>query len=348
MIWPHSAVTIEPVARLARIAEDCGFDTYYVGDSQMIWNDVWVALAICAAETDRIKLGTGVTNTVTRHPSVTANAAMTLNMVSKGRAVLGVGAGDSSVRTAGMNPDKLPQLKEKVTMMRALLNGEEVEVQLSEEQLAKRAWGVETTIRTAGAETWGKVPIEIAVMGPKSAAGAAEVADGVMVDGHMGGNAEGARRTVEAVAEGAARVGKDPSSVRIIAALDASIDDDRTTALDKVRPTAARTIARKQYLPDTIGVDHADVVEAVTSAYKFYDHLDLTAKHKQLIPDEVAQKTTFGGTPDDLVAKVQELEEAGVTDIALEITSQDEEGARVTLERFTAEVLPRVTATAKA
>ena len=152
----------------------------------------------------------------------------------------------------------------------------------------------------------------------------------------MGGNAEGARRTVEAVAEGAARVAKDPSTVRIIAALEASIDDDSTKALDKVRSTSARTIARKQYLPATIGVDHADVVEAVTKSYKFYDHLDLTAKHKQLIPDEVALKTTFGGTPDHLVAKVEELEEAGVTDIALEITSQDEEGARTTLERFKA------------
>jgi 5,10-methylenetetrahydromethanopterin reductase len=342
MIWPNSAEDLGPVVRLAQVAEEHGYEIYYVGDSQMIWNDVWVALTCCAAATERIKLGTGVTNTVTRHPTVTANAAMTLNMVSDGRAVLGVGAGDSAVRTAGLNPHKLVKMKEAIEIMGALLRGEEVDIELAPEVAAKRAWGVENRIRIVGTERWGNLPIHTAVMGPKSAAAVAEVCDGVMVDGHMGGNAEGARRTAEVAAEGARRAGKDPSSVRVIAALQAAIDDDRTKALDEVRSTAARTIARKQYLPDTIGVEHADVVKAVTEAYKFYEHLDLTSRHQELIPDEVAMKCTFGGTPQDLIDKVRELEEAGITDIALEITSQDEDSARTTLERFATEVAPKV------
>ncbi len=91
MIWPFSGVTVEPVVRLAQVAEKCGFETVYIGDSQMIWNDVWVALTCCALATERVKLGPGVTNTVTRHPAVTANAVTTLNMISGRRAVLGVG-----------------------------------------------------------------------------------------------------------------------------------------------------------------------------------------------------------------------------------------------------------------
>jgi 5,10-methylenetetrahydromethanopterin reductase len=342
MIWPHSTETILPVVRITQAAEELGYETSYVGDSQMIWNDVWVILGWCAAVTDRIKLGTGVTNTVTRHPAVTANAAMTLNMASNGRAVLGIGAGDSAVRTAGLNPHKMPEMRHAIELMNALLAGEEIDAPPPADPTRKKAWGVESKIRLVGAEQWGKLPIETAVMGPKSAAQAAEISDGVMVDGHMGGNAEGARRTREAVIEGCERAGKDPDSVRIIAAIDASIDDDRGKALDKVRSTAARVIARKVYLPDTIGVEHADVVAAVTESYKFYDHLDLKSKHQELIPDEVAMKTTIGGTPADCIAKVKELEGAGVTDIALEVTSQNEESALTTIRRFATEVIPYV------
>jgi 5,10-methylenetetrahydromethanopterin reductase len=342
MVWPHSDVDIAPVVRLAQAAEHHGFEIYYIGDSQMIWNDAWIALAMCAAATERIMLGTGVTNTVTRHPTVTANTAMSLNMVSNGRAILGVGAGDSAVRTAGLNPHKLPQMREAIEMMGALLRGEEIDAPVPPEVVAKRAWGVERKIHIAGTERWGSVPIHAAVMGPKSAASMAEVSDGVIVDGHMGGNAEGARRTCEAVAEGEARAGKERGSVRVIAALQTAIDDDRSTALDECRATAARTIARKQYLPDTIGVEHADVVEAVTESYKFYKHLDLTAAHRKLIPDVVAMKTTMGGTPQDCIDKARELEAAGITDIALEITSQSEESGRITLERFASEVIPHI------
>jgi 5,10-methylenetetrahydromethanopterin reductase len=126
MIWPHSGTTIEPVVNLARLAEGCGFDTVYVGDSHMLWNDVYVCLACCAQATQRVKLSPGVTNPVTRHPAVTANAIMSLNMLSKGRAVLGIGAGDSAVRTTGLSPAKMTQLRESVEFMRSLLSGQGV------------------------------------------------------------------------------------------------------------------------------------------------------------------------------------------------------------------------------
>jgi 5,10-methylenetetrahydromethanopterin reductase len=156
----------------------------------------------------------------------------------------------------------------------------------------------------------------------------------------MGGNFEGASATVQAVADGARRAGKDPSSVRVIAALDAAVDDDRSRALDKVRPTAARNIARKPWLPKTLGEEHAEVVRAVSEAYRFYEHLDLTAKHKGLIPDEVAMKCCIAGTPEDCIGKARELRSAGVTDIAIFVTTQDEEYSHQTIERFAKEVIP--------
>lgn len=342
MIWPFSGATVEPVVRLARTAEECGFESVYVGDSQMIWNDVWITLAACAVATKRVKLGPGVTNTVTRHPAVTANAIMTLNMLSEGRAVLGVGAGDSAVRTAGLSPARLPQLRERLQFMRDLLDGREVEALRPAEEEAKRTWGRVDRVRLVGAEQWGKIPIQFACMGPEAVKMTAELCDGVIVDGHMGGNAEGARFTVATATEAARRAGRDPGALRFIAAIDAAIDDDRTKALDKVRPTAARNIARKPWLPATLGVEHADVVKAVSESYKFYQHLDLTAQHRKLIPDEVAMKCCIAGTPADCVAKGKELKAAGITEISIFITSQDEDGSHRILRRFRDEVIPRV------
>lgn len=342
MIWPHSGNTVEPVVRLAQTAEACEFETVYVGDSQMIWNDVWVTLGACAVATKKVRLGTGVTNTVTRHPAVTANAVMTLNMLSDGRAVLGVGAGDSAVRTAGLSPTRLPGIRERIGFMRGLLKGEEVDALEWGIDSADGTWGSEAKLHLVGAEEWGKAPIQLACMGPKSVFAAGEICDGVIVDGHMGGNAEGVRKTVETAMQGAAGVNKDMKDFRYIAAIDAAIDDDRKKALDKVRPTAARNIARKPWLPDTLGVDHADVVKAVTESYKFYQHLDLTAKHKELITDEVAMKCCIAGTPEDCVAKGKELKEAGINEISIFITSQDEEGSHSVLKRFAEEVFPNI------
>jgi 5,10-methylenetetrahydromethanopterin reductase len=342
MIWPHAGNDLDPVVRLAQTAEACDFETVYIGDSQMIWNDVWVALGACAVSTSKVRLGTGVTNMVTRHPAVTANAAKSLNMLSKGRAVLGVGAGDSAVRTAGLSPARLPQIRQRIEFMRALLQGKEVDALEWGVDSEANTWGSESKIHVVGAEQWGNLPIQLACMGPTSVRAAGELCDGVIVDGHMGGNAEGVRKTVETAIEGAKNAGKDASSLRFIAAIDAAIDDDRTKALDKVRPTAARNIANKPWLPDTLGVEHADVVKEVTESYKFYQHLDLTAKHKELIPDEVAMKCCIAGTPEDCIAKGKELKEAGINEISLFITSQDEDGSHNVLKRFAEEVFPHI------
>ncbi len=342
MIWPHSGTGIEPVVRLAQSAEECGFETVYIGDSQMIWNDVWVSLGACAMATERVRLGTGVTNTITRHPSVTANAIMSLNMVSKGRAVLGIGAGDSAVRTAGLSPARIKELRERILFMQALLQGEEVDALEWGSGIRENTWGRETTLHLVGAQEWGNIPIQLACMGPKSVKVAGEICDGVIVDGHMGGNAEGVRMTVKAASEGAESVGRDPGSLRYIAAIDAAIDDDRGKALDKVRPTAARNIARKPWLPDTLGVVHSDIVKRVTESYKFYQHLDLTAKHREIIPDEVVMKCCIAGTAQDCIAKGQELKEAGINEISIFITSQDEMVSNNILQRFAKEVIPHV------
>ena len=149
---------------------------------------------------------------------------MTLNMLSKGRAVLGVGAGDSAVRTAGLSPARLPQIRERMEFIRALLDGREVDALRPPEELDKKTWGRVDKVRLLGTEQWGRVPLQLAVMGLNSAEATGEFCDGVIVDGHMGGNAAGVRATVAAVQAGAKKAGRTLKDFRFIAAIDAAID----------------------------------------------------------------------------------------------------------------------------
>lgn len=98
------------VVDLIERAEALGFAGAWVADSQSIMRDAWAVLAAAAGRTERILLATGVTNPVTRHPAVLAGAIATLDELSGGRALLGIGVGESAVRTLGLAPARLAAL----------------------------------------------------------------------------------------------------------------------------------------------------------------------------------------------------------------------------------------------
>ena len=83
--------------RAARSAEDHGWDGLYFADTQCLSGDIYSAMCLAAKATSRLKVGTSVTNPVTRLPAVTASAITTVQVESDGRAVLGIGRGDSSL-----------------------------------------------------------------------------------------------------------------------------------------------------------------------------------------------------------------------------------------------------------
>ena len=81
-VWTTGIAWPGAVERAATRAEAAGFDGLAVVDSQNLAGDPWVGLALAARETDRLRLGTAVTNPVTRHPAVTASAAVTLQVAA--------------------------------------------------------------------------------------------------------------------------------------------------------------------------------------------------------------------------------------------------------------------------
>ena len=101
-----------PIARLAAAqaerAEQRGWDGILFADSQNLAGDVYVTLALAAEATGRIAIGTGVTNPYTRHPAVTAASIATIQELTEGRAVLGIGRGDSALAYLGLAPAPVP------------------------------------------------------------------------------------------------------------------------------------------------------------------------------------------------------------------------------------------------
>ena len=114
-------------AYIARMVEDMGFAAMLFPDSQNLAPEVWSELALAANATTTLKLGPGVTNSLTRDPAVTACAALTLQAESEGRAVLGIGRGDSSVQRIGKHESNVASFCAYLDAVQSYLRGDAVD-----------------------------------------------------------------------------------------------------------------------------------------------------------------------------------------------------------------------------
>jgi 5,10-methylenetetrahydromethanopterin reductase len=302
---------IEEIASLAQRAEELGFAGIWVADSQSIFRDVYCALTLCAARTARLKLATGVTNPVTRHPATVACSLATLDELSGGRAVLGIGVGESSVETLSLRPARIARLEQSALVLRALLAGEEVEWD--------GAW-----IRM----TWrGRpVPIVFASSGPRSLEAAGRVADGVLFQ-------VGASPAMVSYALGHVERGAAGRAVTRYMRLACAVDDDREAARSAVTgyvAAAAGTVFRSA--PAEV-LDEAllDDIRTLKQRYDYYQHTSSAAPHAELVTDRILDAIAISGTPEEAVPRFRELIARGVDEFVLTVTSPRPEDILQTL-----------------
>ena len=120
-------MSIERIVGLTRQAESAGFKYGWIFDSHVLWKEPYPLLTLMATNTQRMRLGTCVTNPATRDLTVTASLFATLNLISGGRMELGIGRGDSSRRVMGKKPVSWSQLEAAVKEFRDLTSGREVQ-----------------------------------------------------------------------------------------------------------------------------------------------------------------------------------------------------------------------------
>ncbi|MEC8369990.1 MAG: LLM class flavin-dependent oxidoreductase, partial [Pseudomonadota bacterium] len=111
--------------------EDLGYDSAWAPDSQMIWSDCYATLALAAANTSRIRLGTGVAIAGTRLAPVTAHSIASINKLAPGRTFLGIGTGHTAMRIMGQKPVGPTAFREYLRVVRGLLDGQEVDYTLN-------------------------------------------------------------------------------------------------------------------------------------------------------------------------------------------------------------------------
>ena len=180
----------------------------------MLWQDLYVYMTHALAATERIVVGSGVTNPLTRHPSVTASAHATLADLHPGRVVLGIGRGDNAVRTLGLKPVPTAELAETVPRLRAWMAGEEA---------------AGTRIRWADE----RVPIMLCATGPKNLRLAGALADIAMI--YVGVHPASVRWAIDHVRAGAEEAGRDPDEVEIAALCAMHVSDDQEEAWEECR-----------------------------------------------------------------------------------------------------------------
>jgi 5,10-methylenetetrahydromethanopterin reductase len=312
---------IREIVDLAKLAESFDFSHVWIGDSQMIWREASVTLGALAMATGRVKLGTAVTNPLTRHPAVTASAFSSLHELSGGRGVLGIGLGDSAVETLGIAPAKMQVLRESIALIRLLANGEDVDYCGHKIKLVHACAGM---------------PIWVGATGPKMLELAGEIADGVIM-------MTGALPTLIShglgrISAAAVKAGRDPAQIETAAWVPMSISSDNSKlAKDNVRAHVARWAMRKQPVDFEPGI--ARVITEIRKAYDYYGHLSPGSPQSKVVTDELVDLCTIAGTPDECLRKVRELEQCGVNQIAL-VTHGDGRAEQIKL--FANEVLARI------
>ncbi len=216
-------ITLKPdmspdrVVALARQAEQAGFGYGWLFDSHVLWLEPYPLLTLMALNTKRMRLGTCVTNPASRDPSVTASALATLNLISGGRMDLGIGRGDSARRVLGKKPTTLARLEEAVRIIKDLATGAPTDYDGEQIQME---WAR------------GDLPVWIAGYGPKALHLTGRLADGVILqfaDPHL------IKWCMGFVREGAEAAGRDPNSIRVMAAAPVWVSDDLATAREHVR-----------------------------------------------------------------------------------------------------------------
>jgi 5,10-methylenetetrahydromethanopterin reductase len=301
--------------QLAKVTEQLGYSHIWVGDSHLIWREAYVNMAAIALNTTRVKLGTGVTNPLTRHPSVIASAYATLEEYAPSRTIVGIGLGDSSVETMGMKPAKLSYFEKTMAEMRELLDGKEVQLETGKIHLLHPCKN--------------KVPIYIAASGPKMLELSGRIADGIIV--LVGVADEYIAHARERIAAGAKAAGRKLEEINLVLWVPCAVSDT-APAKDAVKAHVARVVAHP--LPYVLDPNEQKVLEEIRKTYDYYHHMDQQANHADVIPDWLVDKFAIAGTVAECRVQIERIKKSGIQQIAIIPYSPPGGGREETIRGF--------------
>jgi probable F420-dependent oxidoreductase len=307
---------------LVELAEQHGFEYAWTYDSHILWQESYATLPLAAARTSKIKLGHFVTNPGIRDPTITASWYATMQDLSNGRMVMGIGRGDSSRRVA--------EFEARCRMIKDLMNGRKVEWNEKELELS---WT---------RKELPEIPMWVAGYGPKALAVAGRVGDGVIIQLADPVIIEWIMDTARKAAEEA---GRDPSELKCIVGAPSHISDDLADAREQVRWFPAMVSNHVMDLIEKYGWE-SEIPDALTDfvkARKFYDYKDhsrVGAAHGEFVTDEICDRFCVLGTVEQAADKLRELEAVGVDQFNIYLMTHSQEE---TLAAYGDKIIPQFT-----
>jgi 5,10-methylenetetrahydromethanopterin reductase len=322
----HEYLDARTVLAEVRLAEHLGYDAVWLGDSQLIWRELYVLLGAAAATTARVILGTGVTNPITRHASVTASALVTLDELARGRIIAGFGSGDSAVAVIGARRAPLEALERTIQDVRALAEGREV---------ASQAANMRMTFGGPGKCP----PIVIGASGPRMLELAGRIGDGVIIT-RQARTGTTLTAMLDRVQDGRRQGGPVERPFRTCLSAPVAVHPDRTPAIHAVRPHVASTLRARIHwqLPPAA----ADARARITAAYDMYQHMDPEATHAALVPDDVVTDFAIAGTAGECIRQTLDLFAAGIDEITIRPYGIHGGARAATMQRFAEDVMAPV------
>ncbi|GAB7045035.1 TIGR03842 family LLM class F420-dependent oxidoreductase [Catenuloplanes indicus] len=313
------------VVALAKQAEAAGFSHVWTFDSHLLWQEPYVIHSQILAATGKVIVGPMVTNPGTRDWTVTASTFATLNEMYGNRTICGIGRGDSALRTLGLKPNTLAELRECVKVIQDLGNGRHA---------TYRGNDVHFPWATGGAlEVW------VAAYGPKALALTGEVADGYIL---QLADPDIAAWMIKSVRDAAERAGRDPLAITFCVAAPAYVGDDLAHQRDQTR-----------WFGGMVGNHVADIVarygesgavpQALTDyikerqGYDYREHGRAGNSHTAFVPDEIVDRFCVLGPVEAHIEKLKTLRELGVDQFALYLQHDDKEH---TLAAYGTSVIP--------
>jgi probable F420-dependent oxidoreductase len=325
-------MTPERTTALAQLAEDAGFGYGWFYDSHVLWKECYPMMVQLLANTEEMKTGPLVTNPKVRDVTVTASLFATLNSIAPGRAELGIGRGDSSLRMLGKQPVPWHDFEEQLSLIERLHRGEEVSHPETGEE-------VELTWTDRELFSW------VAAYGPKMLEVAGKVADGLVLqisDPYLVG------WFVDRCRAGAEKHGRDPDEITIMSCAPVWLDEDVERCRERIRWFPAMVgnhvadLVDKHHKGDQLPDELTNYIEGragegAEGGYDYSEHAEKGAEHLDYVPDPIIDRFGVVGTPEEHVEKLKALESKGVDQFNIYLMSGEE--ARH-IETYGREILP--------
>jgi 5,10-methylenetetrahydromethanopterin reductase len=300
---------------LARWIEGLGYDDLWLTDSSLHAADVYVYATIALQATRRIRVGTAVTNPLTRHPAITANAFAALAALAPGRVVCGIGVGDRPVREIGVRVAAVDTVAAALEVMRRLWAGDELDGRVGAHEYAG------ARLRSPP----GALPVYWSASGPRTLAAAGQHADGVIL--LVGLFAEALDFALAQLQQGRAK-----SAVPVferVCFLYGSLRDEESDAIAEARTIAAWFPQTAPIYARLAGMDD-DLIARIVSAYSGGEFQQAGAA-AALVSDEAVRTLAFAGTTQTAAPKLALLRDHGLEAVSVFPLGRDRRG---TIERF--------------